>query len=241
MMELPLIFVAGLLGASHCVGMCGPFAAMLGAAAEDWRQNVRWQLIYSAGRLFTYSCLGAMAGFGGQRLIGLQWFGVNVTALLALAAGGFLIYEGLATSGLIRRWGHASTTHGSNLCPSAGLLRAMLQRRDRMGVFLAGIATGFLPCGLVYAFLLTAARTSDPLLGAALMFTFGLGTVPWMTAAGVAGQIVPLATRTQLFRVAGVCVVLVGLLSVYRGVAFLTVTDPQACPLCLEQAAAERR
>ncbi|MEM8680222.1 MAG: sulfite exporter TauE/SafE family protein [Planctomycetota bacterium] len=229
MIELPLIFVSGLLGASHCVGMCGPFAALLGSAARDWRQNAQWQLLYSVGRVFTYTLLGAMAGYGGQRLVGLKWFGINVTALLAIGAGLFLIYEGLATAGFIRRYGAASTT----LCPTAGLLRSMLRRRDSMGVFLAGIATGFLPCGLVYAFLLTAARTSQPLLGAAIMATFGLGTVPWMAAAGSAATLVPVTARMRLFRLAGWCVVLVGALSLYRGYQFLTVTDPEACPFCV--------
>ncbi len=228
--ELPLILIAGLLGSSHCIGMCGPFAALLGGGADGWRQNAQWQLLYSCGRIFTYATLGAMAGFGGERLAGLQLAGWNATALLALAAGIFLIHEGLITAGVGRR---LFAPAGTASCPSGGLLRSMLRQRNRQGVFLAGVATGFLPCGLVYAFLLTAARTGSLLTGATVMAVFGLGTVPVMVASGFTPHALPVHWRQRLFVMAGWCVVLMGALSLYRGWAFLTVSDPAACPFCL--------
>lgn len=231
MIELPLVFVAGLLGSSHCIGMCGPFAAILGTAAQDWRQNISWQLLYSAGRIFTYASLGAMAGYGGQRLAGLKWFGVNATAFLALAAGLLLIYEGLVTAGLSPRIRLKRSAHVA--CPSGGLLRSMLRQQNRTGVFLAGVATGFLPCGLVYAFLLTAARSGDLFLGGMVMIAFGLGTVPLMVATGTTASLMPVQWRSRLFLFAGWCVILMGLISTYRGVVFLTVDDPSACPFCV--------
>ena len=229
MIELPLIFVAGLLGSSHCIGMCGPFAALLGSASTGWRQNVTWQLIYTTGRVFTYGALGAMAGFGGQRLAGLKLSGINATAVLALLAGAFLIYEGLVTAGV---WRRLFPVRGEAVCPTGGLLRSMLQQRSRTGVFLAGLATGFLPCGLVYAFLLTAARTGDLFFGALVMVVFGLGTLPMMVTTGISASFMPFRWRNRLFVMAGWCVVLVGALSSYRGWTFLFVDDPTACPLC---------
>ena len=229
MIELPLIFISGLLGSSHCIGMCGPFAAILGSSTTSWKQNVSWQLLYSLGRVFTYATLGAMAGYGGHRLIGLQLNGVNATAVLAIVAGVLLIREGLVTAGWWRkRYGMG----GATVCPSGGLLRSLIRQQSRSGVFLAGVATGFLPCGLVYAFLLTAARTSDLLVGALVMIVFGLGTVPLMVATGTSASAIPMAWRFRLFTIAGWCVVLMGGLSLYRGWTFLFVTDPSACPFC---------
>ena len=46
----------------------------------------------------------------------------------------------------------------------------------------AGLLWGFLPCGLVYGALLIAVVAHNPLSGAALMFVFGLGTVPMLVA-----------------------------------------------------------
>ena len=34
MNELPLVFLAGVLGSAHCVGMCGGFALSIGMGAE---------------------------------------------------------------------------------------------------------------------------------------------------------------------------------------------------------------
>ena len=59
MNELPLILLGGVLGSSHCVGMCGGFALSIGATAPNVMQNLTRQLIYSAGRVFTYGFLGA--------------------------------------------------------------------------------------------------------------------------------------------------------------------------------------
>ena len=46
----------------------------------------------------------------------------------------------------------------------------------------AGLLWGFLPCGLVYGALLIAVVAHNPLSGAALMFVFGLGTIPMLVA-----------------------------------------------------------
>jgi hypothetical protein len=51
--------------------------------------------------------------------------------------------------------------------------------------FAAGLLWGWLPCGLVYAALLAAAMAGDPARGALAMLAFGLGTLPWLLAAGV--------------------------------------------------------
>ena len=235
MIELPLIFVSGLLGSSHCIGMCGPFAILLGSSTTGWRQNVAWQLLYSLGRIFTYTTLGAMAGFGGQRLAGLKLLGVNATAILALVAGVLLVYEGLITAGRLKRFSFRREPSGDHPsgCPTGGLLRSMLQQQNRWGVFLAGVATGFLPCGLVYAFLLTAARSSDFLLGGLIMMVFGFGTVPLMVATGTSASLMSVERRSRLLTLAGWCVVVMGALSLYRGIAFLTVDDPSVCPFCI--------
>ena len=228
MVELPLIFVSGLLGSTHCIGMCGPFAAILGSHSQHWRQNISWQSIYSLGRLFTYTVLGAMAGFGGQRLLGLRWFGLNAPAVLAILAGCLLVREGFVTVGVWKR----PVSGNGQFCLSGQMLQTLIKQQHQWGVFLAGIATGFLPCGLVYAFLLTAARTSNLLMGALVMFAFGLGTVALMVSTGVSASIVPIKWRNRMFILAGWCVVAMGVLSLYRGWAFLWVTDPEACPFC---------
>ena len=54
------------------------------------------------------------------------------------------------------------------------------------GRLLLGLCWGFLPCGLVYSVLLTASAAGSPLSGAAVMFAFGLGTLPSMLGMSLA-------------------------------------------------------
>jgi sulfite exporter TauE/SafE len=54
------------------------------------------------------------------------------------------------------------------------------QRHDWIGRTGLGILWGFLPCGLVYTVLITAASTGGALAGAITMAAFGAGTLPSM-------------------------------------------------------------
>ncbi len=53
------------------------------------------------------------------------------------------------------------------------------------------------------------------------MAAFGLGTVPVMVLTGSGALMLKLAARRQLFRLAAVCVIVTGLVTIARGVGFL--------------------
>jgi sulfite exporter TauE/SafE len=53
-------------------------------------------------------------------------------------------------------------------------------RQDGIGRVFLGLCWGFIPCGLVYTVLMTAASTANALGGATTMLAFGLGTLPAM-------------------------------------------------------------
>ena len=92
MIELPLVFVAGILGTAHCLGMCGTFALLIGGGSQTWSRAAARQTSYTTGRVFTYAVLGAGAGYGGSRLAAILPGFVNIPATLAIVAG-VLIYE----------------------------------------------------------------------------------------------------------------------------------------------------
>jgi len=178
MIEWPLVFGAGLLGSAHCLGMCGPFALALGAAAPSSRANLWRQGWYSAGRIFTYAVLGASAAFLGGWLTGKLPGWTNVPV-----AGGFLIVQGLLATGILPKRGVA----GGAACPGAAAFKALLGGRSTADVFVAGLFTGLLPCGLLYGMLALAGSTGHVLAGLGTMVIFGCGTVPAMVAAGLGG------------------------------------------------------
>jgi hypothetical protein len=47
---------------------------------------------------------------------------------------------------------------------------------------------GLLPCGFLYAAVVAAAASGSPLVGAAGMAAFGVGTIPALLAVGLAGR-----------------------------------------------------
>lgn len=230
MIELPLVLLGGVLGSAHCVGMCGPFAVSIGTGAPTWRRNLARQLVYSAGRTCTYAFGGALVGYGGWRLSQSTSL-VNFQSLLAIVAGALLIWQGLAAAGILhRRVGAAGTP-----CLAGTFFGQFLAAPGLSGVFVAGLFTGLLPCGLVYAFLALATSAGSVFSGVAVMAAFGLGTVPVMVLTGSGASLLTLARRGLLFRIAGWCVVTTGAVSVARGLGFLSLWNPAVaadCPFC---------
>ncbi len=71
--------------------------------------------------------------------------------------------------------------------PDASLFGAFLLAPGLGNAFFAGVFTGFLPCGLVYAFLALASATQNMFAGWLTMLAFGLGTMPIMVLTGLGG------------------------------------------------------
>jgi sulfite exporter TauE/SafE len=231
MIELPLVLVAGLLGSSHCIGMCGPFALTIGHSAPSLRHNLLRQSLYTLGRVFTYAVLGAAVGFGGWRIANAFPALVNVPAVLAIAAGLLLIWQGLLSAGVVKL---RRIKFGSGPCLAGSFFANLLTGRHWVDVFLAGLFTGLLPCGLLYAMLALAASSTNMLLATATMVVFGLGTMPVMVATGLSGSLLGIAARRKLYTVAAWCVVLTGVISVGRGIFFLELPwfSGGGCPMC---------
>lgn len=232
-MELLSALVAGLLGSSHCIGMCGGFALSLGVGAGGWRAAAARQSVYSLGRLFCYAFLGAVAATLGARLVGATPTWVNASAWLSVAAGGLLLYLGAEAAGLIPRKGKRASTPP---CLASGLYGALLRGPTSLHAFAAGVFTGFLPCGLLYAMLSLAAASASPLQGAAIMAVFAAGTAPAMIAIGLGGQLFTTGARRWLFAAAAWSVLLAGAAATARGVAVLSAppeaTPADVCPFC---------
>lgn len=233
MTELPLVLMAGVLGSAHCVGMCGGFAVMVGMSATSCRRNVATQLVYSLGRLMSYTTLGGAAGFAGWRIVECAPALANVPAILSLLAGLFLIVEGFLAAGLIRR--RQPRSGAAAACLVGPVFAGILRTPGFQNTFTAGILTGLLPCGLVYAFLSLAASTHDLLRGMATMLAFGIGTIPLMVLTGSGTMLLRPESRKRLYRVAAWCVVATGALTAYRGYSFLGASPERrsaVCPFC---------
>lgn len=221
-LDLSVVFLIGLLGSAHCVGMCGGFVALLGHTGAPGRVRHR-QAAYFAGKTTAYAVLGALAGIaGGAAGIALSGF----QGVLSVALGIVLVLVGLGLCGVLRRLpgaGHVSSRVAARLGPT---VRHLVQR-DRPGaLFGLGALNGLLPCGLVYGMLAKAATTGSAAGGALTLAVFGLGTVPALALVGTVGAFVPPARRLWLQRAGGVLVVALGILTIARTAAALALSVP---------------
>ncbi|QDT74744.1 sulfite exporter TauE/SafE family protein [Lacipirellula limnantheis] len=233
MIDLPLVLIGGLLGSAHCVGMCGPLALMVGAGAGRLTANVGRQAIYSCGRICTYGCFGAAAAFASAWLSHQARTFVAAQAWLAIVAGVLLVAVGLASAGMLPRLKLGFLRNAP--CHAAQAIKTLTTAPDRLSLFLAGVATGFIPCGLVYAFLLKAGSTGNVALGALTMIFFGLGTAPLMMLVGAGGTLLSTSTRARVLRLAAWCVVFAGIVTIARGAGQLRPAAGQStapCPFC---------
>lgn len=233
MSELLLVFVIGLLGSAHCVGMCGGFVVALGVAQRGGSVHAR-QALYFAGKTATYAAFGLLAGAAGAA-VGLALSGFQ--GLLGVGLGLGLVAIGLGLCGAFRRLDLASriTQRVAGARALGEAIRRLVTRGTPGATFGLGALNGLIPCGLVYALLVKAAATGSALGGAAVMATFGLATVPALYLTGLVGRWLPLSKRVWMTRLGGVLVIALGLLTVARGAAALDLLAPAPTTTGAEQ------
>jgi sulfite exporter TauE/SafE len=233
MIELPLVFLGGLLGSAHCVGMCGGFAIGIGIGSRGVGSNLRRQLAYTAGRIFTYSVFGIAAGYAGYWIAGRARLWINVQAVLSVTAGVVLVAHGLLALGVLPRRYWPKIAGGGSVCLAGTFVGPFLASARLSHVLVAGVLTGFLPCGLVYGYLGLASSSASIWQGLLTMSLFGAGTGPLMIAAGAGGSLLSLATRQNLLRISAICVALTGMISIARGLHFVQLAPGAAIARCI--------
>jgi len=195
------LFMAGFAGgATHCLGMCGPFVisqvqarletVSLSNMSELKRVTGGALVPYHLGRGTTYMVLGGVAALASQQLTqipGLHWI---AAALLFFAALFFLGYAlrglGVKMPGFSASQGPAGTQ--SALARAWGkTIKPLFAHPVGLRGYALGCALGFIPCGLVYGALAASAASGDWLTGVFAMLAFWLGTVPALLGLGLAG------------------------------------------------------
>jgi hypothetical protein len=210
MPDLIAVFLVGLLGSAHCVGMCGGF--VVAVAQRGGRGTQVRQLLYFLGKTLTYALFGAVAG-GVGHVIGGAFAGVQ--NVLSIALGIFLVGIGLGLLGVLKRFSGPRLPAWLGRLPS--VIARLLKRRTRAATFGLGMVNGLLPCGLVYGVLALAAATGTPLGGALTMAVFGAATIPALYLLSVASFLMRPAWRMRFSRISGVLVVVLGLITILRG------------------------
>jgi uncharacterized protein len=226
------VFMIGLLGSVHCIGMCGGIVSALSVAPTRkpfpvavvgvdtmpvvLRADVARMAAYNIGRIGSYATAGAIAGGVAQgvrtlsTVSSLQIGGYWLANLMLVALGLYLMdaWRGLTKLEGVGQllWRHVQP-----------LTKHLLPADTPARMLTLGALWGWLPCGMVYSVLLTAMLTGSALSGASVMLAFGLGTLPMLLTLGMLGGRLREWTRRSGVRVAsGLIIAAFGLLGLAR-------------------------
>lgn len=187
-----LIFLTGLLGGVHCIGMCGGIMLT--------QHNV---LAYNGGRMAGYTVMGFICGAIGSVLV----FSTGLKSAVFIIAGGLVILIGLQMWGipLLRRMRPGLPSP----CGRSGK------------PFVIGLLTSVMPCGMLTSMWFIAASETSALRGAETMLTFGLGTCVCMLLFGLLGDALTRKYNKYFLKISTMLIITMGLMLLMRGVNLL--------------------
>ncbi|GIU47985.1 cytochrome biogenesis protein [Shewanella sairae] len=220
--------LVGLMGAGHCIGMCGGLVGALSANLPKQQSGnvlvnqLSYLLSYNSGRVLSYSLAGALVGASTSAL-GLLFDADLYLLVLRLFAGVMMIITGLYIaqiwSGIVQieRLGK---TLWRFISPIAN---RFIPIKNKTHAFIAGGLWGWLPCGLVYSMLTWSVAAGNALDGALIMLAFGVGTLPALVSAGIAASTFSRWVQKKTVRIiSGVALIGFGIQTLYIAIAQLS-------------------
>ena len=230
--NITLAFVTGLISSfGHCLGMCGGIVAIYSArqaaqTSADEAPLTVWMRVKNflplhLGRITTYTFFGALIGLAGSLLNQaggmMGWQGA-----FSVLVGIVMLLVSLSLLGVLPPVEATLLSLSGGNTPMTKM-RDLFGKRSFFSTLTLGILWGFLPCGLVFAMLILAARAESLLGGALTMLAFGLGTVPTLLGFGLAANLISPKLRGGLQSVAAVLLMLFAVQTVLRGLAVANI------------------
>ncbi len=216
------VFVVGLLTSAHCIAMCGGInlsqavSTPAGSGGGRGGHAAAPVLLYGAGRVVSYTVIGAVVGGLGSvlRLSG------GAQGCIQIAAGLFMVLMGLNLAGLFP-WLRRLVPH----LPRS--LSAAVGAASGRGPLYVGLLNGFMPCGPLQTMQVFALSTGSPAKGALAMFAFALGTLPLTMGLGMIASSLGRRFLGTAVRVGGVLVLLMGLAMLGNGLTLAGFVRPR--------------
>ena len=230
--NLALAFVTGLISSfGHCLGMCGGIVAIysarqaaqtpVGESQPGMMARIVSFLPLHLGRITTYTFFGALIGLAGSLLDQaggmMGWQG-----LFSVIVGIIMLLVSLSLMGVLPPIEATLVTLTKGNSPMTRMC-GLFGKRSFWSTLTLGILWGFLPCGLVFAMLVLAARVGTFWGGALTMLAFGLGTVPTLVGFGLAANLLSPKLRGGLQSFAAILLMLFAVQTVLRGLAVANI------------------
>ena len=224
-LSLSAAFMLGLLGGTHCLGMCGGIMSALTMSCRKRGARAVFFILlsYNIGRISSYMLAGLIVGLLG---LWLQNLHTDIGLVLRIVSALLLVLMGLYLTG----WWMALTvleTAGGKLWKMIQPLGNRLMPVHSVGqAFMLGCLWGWLPCGLVYSMLAWSAASADLTMSMAVMLAFGLGTLPAVMATGVfARQVDVILKQKGTRQLTGLLIIVFGLWTLYGSLMHMTGGD----------------
>ncbi len=206
----------------HCLGMCGGIVLAYSSTKlkEESSKTIQSisHLLYSFGRITTYTTLGALFGYLGS----VTTFNNTTSGILWLVAGTIMVLTGLSLLGKLKFLTVIEHSISSTSWYQTSF-KSLVKSKSLVSFYLLGMLNGLLPCGFVYFFAVTAASTADPFYGALTMFIFGVSTIPALFSLGF---FVTLFKKTEfrniMVKLAAIAVIGYGGYTLYNGYTYIT-------------------
>lgn len=217
--ELPFLFVIGLLTSVHCIAMCGGINLTQSVnAAQKKEKTLKSNLLYNLGRVISYTVIGGIAGAVGSVLSS----GGSFKGIVAIIAGAIMLLMALRMLGIFRSLRKLRLPIPKKL--AVGYAKLIRGRSS----FFIGLLNGLIPCGPLQSMQIYALSTGSFLLGALSMLLFSLGTVPLMFGFGfISGKLNAKYTRYML-TVSAVLIFVMGLSMLTNGLSLSGLNVPKA-------------
>ncbi|WNB75121.1 urease accessory protein UreH domain-containing protein [Methylomonas koyamae] len=207
-----LLFLIGFLTSFHCVGMCGPL--ILGYIAKNAKaghHSHTAHLLYGVGKTLSYTSIGALFGAFGA----IVAFTPFTQGAIGVAAGCFLILFGVHMLEIF-----PALHHFQFKTPGFVMRFVGKEYRKHSNPFVIGLLNGLMIiCGPLQAMYVMAAGSGSWSQGAAILFFFGLGTLPLLMGFGFLTSLLSANLTPKLLKASGVIVMALGLIMLNRGLS----------------------
>ncbi len=192
-----IAIISGFLGGfSHCTFMCGPIISSVvlnkiqNFSSIENRiyskdQKTNWiyinkiQILYHAGRIFTYSFIGFIMGTTGSFINTITSY-LGISNFIFYFVCIFMIVKGLEmlqilSFGVINNFFNKIELMGFRL---SNIIVYFKNMNSVWKFFLYGMVLGLIPCGLSYTAFITSAGLENGFKGFLFMFLFGISNIP---------------------------------------------------------------
>jgi uncharacterized protein len=204
---LTMALLMGFTGSLHCAGMCGPIVWIMPFQAFSGFKKVLALGLYHAGRISVYALLAVV--LHSFRSL----FDPKIQQYISIVLGSILLVVGL----LAFVPNHVVKVK----LPWADLVKNQLGKfigRPGLGTLaITGVLNGLLPCGLVYMALTASLSATSSAQSAAMMYAFGIGTLPMLVSITLLKTKLTFLRRNNLRKLVPVIVFSFGCLFVLRG------------------------